>query len=162
MSYAKIVVLGNVTRDIELRYTPKGTAVCDIDVAVNRKWTTAAGENKEEVCFLTFTAFDRRAEVAGQYLSKGSQVFLEGYPKQESWEDKTSGQKRSKLKFMLTEMQFCGNRNGGAGSQSSSGEEDQTKGGVGQRRPAPASRPAAPPPASEEAPPPDDGSNIPF
>lgn len=114
-SFAKVIVIGNLTRDIECRYTPKGTAVAELDVAVNRKWKTEAGEDREEVSFLTWTAWGRRAEIAAEYLAKGSPVFLEGYPHQENWDDKETGQKRSKLKFVVENMQFIGGRKASGG-----------------------------------------------
>ena len=93
-SYNKVLLMGNLTRDPEVRYTPKGTAIATIGLAVNRRWTTDAGEQKEEVTFVDVEVWGRQAETVGQYLSKGKPIFVEGRLKLDSWEDKESGQKK--------------------------------------------------------------------
>jgi single-strand DNA-binding protein len=110
----RVLLIGNLTRDIELRYTPKGTAVCDIDLAINRVMLIE-GERKEEVVFVPITLWGRLAEVAGQFLSKGRPVFIEGRLAQETWTDK-SGQKRSKLKVVAENLQLLGSRADSQGS----------------------------------------------
>ncbi len=105
-SLNKVFLIGNLTRDPELRYTPSGTAVADLAMAVNRRYTTASGEKKEETCFVDITLWARRAEVASQYLKKGSPLFIEGRLHLDKWE--TDGQKRSKLKVVAQNFQFIG------------------------------------------------------
>jgi single-strand DNA-binding protein len=114
-SFNKVILLGNLTRDPEVRYTPKGSAVADLGIAVNRVYTTDSGEKREETTFVDVTFWGRTAEVAGEYLKKGRPVFVEGRLQLDSWEDKTSGQKRSKLKVIGETMQLLGGRPGGGG-----------------------------------------------
>lgn len=107
-SYNKVLLMGNLTRDPEVRYTPKGTAIANVGVAVNRRWTTETGEQKEEVTFVDIEVWGRQAETVGQYLSKGKPIFVEGRLRLDSWEDKESGQKKSKLKVVCEHFQFIG------------------------------------------------------
>jgi|SRR5579871_4013712 len=113
-SYNKVLLMGNLTRDPEVRYTPKGTAIAAIGLAVNRRWTTETGEQKEEVTFVDVEVWGRQAETVGQYLSKGKPVFVEGRLKLDSWEDKESGQKKSKMKVVCERFQFIGGPSGKA------------------------------------------------
>src|SRR5213076_3188491 len=113
-SFNKVILLGNLTRDPEVRYTPNGSAVCDLGVAVNRVYTTDSGEKREEATFVDVTFWGRTAEVAGEYLKKGRPIFIEGRLQLDSWEDKQSGQKRSKLKVIGETMQLIGARAAGA------------------------------------------------
>ena len=108
----KCMLMGNLTRDPEIRYTPKGTAVCDIGIAVNRVLPAEqeGGERREEVTFVEVTLWGKTAEVAGQYLSKGRSVFIEGRLQLDTWDDKQSGQKRSKLKVVGEHLEFIGGR----------------------------------------------------
>ncbi|MFM1559724.1 MAG: single-stranded DNA-binding protein [Roseibacillus sp.] len=117
----KVMLIGNLTRDPELRYTPKGTAVADIGMAINRVWTNDQGERQEDTTFVDVTLWGRQAELAQQYLSKGRPVYIEGRLQMDTWEDKNSGQKRSKLKVVGENMQFIGS--GGGGGRPSGGEE---------------------------------------
>src|SRR3954470_12851220 len=115
-SFNKVILAGNLTRDPELRYTPKGTAVTKIGFAVNRTWKTESGEQKEEVSFIDIEAWGRQGEVIAQYMKKGSPLFVEGRLKLDSWEDKNTKQKVSKLKVVLESFNFIGGpREGGAG-----------------------------------------------
>ena len=116
-SYNKVFLLGNLTRDPEVRYTPKGSAVADLGIAVNRQYTLDNGEKREEVTFVDVTLWGRQAEVAGEYLKKGRSVFIEGRLQLDTWDDKTSGQKRSKLKVIGEMMQMLGGRPGGGGGE---------------------------------------------
>ena len=109
------MLMGNVTRDIELRYTPKGTAVADIGLAVNRVRTGEGGERIEETTFVDVTLWGRTAEVAHQYSGKGKPPFVEGRLHMDTWEDKTTGQKRNKLKVVAENIQLMGAP--GAGGQ---------------------------------------------
>jgi len=113
-SFNKVILLGNLTRDPEVRYTPKGSAVADLGIAVNRQYTLENGEKREEVTFVDVTFWGRTAEVAGEYLKKGRPVFIEGRLQLDTWDDKQSGQKRSKLKVIGETMQMLGSRGGAA------------------------------------------------
>jgi single-strand DNA-binding protein len=113
-NFNKVFLMGNLTRDPELRYTSKGTAIAKIGLAVNRVWRTETGEQKEEVTFIDVDAFGRQAETIGQYLKKGRPVFIEGRLRLDTWDDKQSGQKRSKLGVVLETFQFLGPSQGQA------------------------------------------------
>jgi single-strand DNA-binding protein len=151
-SYNKVFLLGNLTRDPEVRYTPKGSAVADLGIAVNRQYTLDNGEKREEVTFVDVTLWGRQAEVAGEYLKKGRSVFIEGRLQLDTWDDKQSGQKRSKLKVIGEMMQMLGGRPGGGG-----GEEPE-EGSRG--RASGTGRSSAPPKSAAPAEPDDD--EIPF
>ena len=116
----KVMLLGNITRDLEVRYTPKGTAVCDLGMAVNRIRTGDNGERIEEVTYVDVTLWGRQAELAGQYLSKGRSVFIEGRLQLDQWDDKQTGQKRSRLRVVGENMQFIGGQGGSGGKQGGS------------------------------------------
>lgn len=115
----KVMLIGNLTRDPELRYTPKGTAVADIALAINRVWNNDQGQKQEETTFVDVTLWGRQAELAQQYLSKGRGVYIEGRLQMDSWDDKETGKKRSKLKVIGENLQFMpdgkGNAGGGGG-----------------------------------------------
>ncbi len=130
----KVMLIGNLTRDPEVRYTPKGTAVADIGLAVNRYYQSDSGERQEETTFVDITLWGRQAEIAQQYLGKGRSVFIEGRLQMDTWEDKNSGQKRSKIKIVCENMQLLGNRGDGGGGGSRGGEGEE---GGGYSRPAP-------------------------
>src|SRR6476620_1646596 len=127
-SYNKVFLLGNLTRDPEVRYTPKGSAVADLGIAVNRQYTLDNGEKREEVTFVDVTLWGRQAEVAGEYLKKGRSVFIEGRLQLDTWDDKQSGQKRSKLKVVGEGLQLIGSRPGASGS--GGGDEMESSGAV--------------------------------
>ena len=112
-SLNKIQLIGNITRDPEVKYTPKGTAVVDLGLAMNRNFTAENGEKREEVTFVDVTLWGRQAEVAGEYCKKGRPIYIEGRLQLDSWEDKTSGQKRTKLRVIGESFQFLGSRSGG-------------------------------------------------
>lgn len=114
-SYNKVLIMGTLTRDPELKYTPKGSAVAQIGLAVNRKYKSDSGETREEVTFVDVTLWGRTAEVANEYLKKGRSVFIEGRLQLESWEDKQTGQKRSKLKVVGEGLQMLGGKDAGQG-----------------------------------------------
>jgi single-strand DNA-binding protein len=151
-SFNKVILLGNLTRDPEVRYTPKGTAVAELGMAVNRVYTAENGEKREETTFVDVTLWGRTAEIAGEYLKKGRPVFIEGRLQLDSWEDKTSGQKRSKLKVVGEGLQLLGARPSGGGSAGGSEEESSA--------PPRSSSKSAPPPKAAAAEPDDD--EIPF
>jgi len=105
-SFNKVILAGNLTRDPELRYTPKGTAVAKIGLAVSRTWKSESGETKEEVSFIDIDAWGRQAEVIAQYMRKGRPLLVEGRLKLDTWEDKNTHQKQSKLKVVLETFSF--------------------------------------------------------
>ena len=100
-SFNKVILIGNLTRDPELRYTPSGKAIAKLGLAVNRSWKTESGETRDETTFVDVDAFGRQAEVLGQYLRKGRPVMVEGRLKLDQWDDKQTGQKRSRLGVIL-------------------------------------------------------------
>ena len=134
-NFNKVILAGNLTRDPELRYTPKGTAIAKIGLAINRSWKTETGETREEVTFVDIDAFGKQAELIGQYFKKGKPILMEGRLKLDTWDDKQSGQKRSKLKVVGEGLQLLGGRPGGGGG--GGGDEE---GGSRSSRPAPGSR----------------------
>jgi single-strand DNA-binding protein len=157
-SFNRVILVGNLTRDPELRYTPKGMAIAKIGMAVNRVWKSETGETKEEVTFVDVDAFGRQAETLAQYMKKGSPLLVEGRLRLDQWDDKQTGQKRSKLGVVVEGFQFLG---GGNRAES---------GGEAPRRPA-AAAPAAPaaaaaaPAAAEGAEPdmpPPEQDDVPF
>jgi single-strand DNA-binding protein len=153
--FNKVILMGNLTRDPQLRYLPSNTAVCDFGLAVNRTWRDRDGNQREEVCFVDLSAFARQAEVINQYLSKGRPMLVEGRLKFDSWTAQ-DGQKRSKLSVVVENFQFVGPREGGA---QGGGGYDRVAGGHDQAGPA-GSSPDAEAPEPEGAPP--TGSDIPF
>src|SRR3954470_10405685 len=112
-SYNKVIMVGNLTRDPQLRYLPSQMAVVDIGLAVNHKFKTAAGEDREEVMFIDCSAFGKQAEIINQYCQKGRPLLVEGRLKLDTWDDKQSGQKRSKHKVTIDNFQLLGSRDGG-------------------------------------------------
>ncbi len=158
-SFNKVLLMGNLTRDPEVRYTPKGTAIANIGLAVNRVWTNESGEKKEEVTFVDVEVWGRQAETMGQYLSKGRPLFVEGRLKLDTWDDKETGQKRSKMKVVCENFQFLGAPKGNAEfSDQPPGAEKPPRTAARGSRPG-----AAPAAAPEEAPPPSpEDDNIPF
>ena len=159
----KVMLIGNITRDPEIRYTPKGTALVELGLAVNRRYTAENGEKREETTFVDVTLWGRTAEIANEYLKKGRSVYIEGRLQLDTWEDKTSGQKRSKIKIIGEEMQMLGSREGGGGSGGSASRteyDEEPRSSRPQQRPA--GRPATPPKAPAD---PDldvEGDDIPF
>ncbi|TWT60333.1 single-stranded DNA-binding protein [Rubinisphaera italica] len=125
-SFNRVILMGNLTRDPQVRYTSGGTAVTEIGLAVNRQWfDKQTNSRKEDTTFVDVTLWGRQAEVAGEYLAKGRPVMIEGRLQLDQWEDKQSGEKRSKLRVVGETMQLLGSRgdggSGGGGGRSSSG-----------------------------------------
>ena len=113
--YNKVILVGNLTRNVELKYTPSGTAIAKFGLATNRFYKDSmSGENKQEVMFIDITVFGRSAEVANQYLSKGKKVLIEGRLVLDQWVD-VSGQKRSKHSIVAEKVQFMDNKNQNSG-----------------------------------------------
>lgn len=120
-NYNRVLLMGNLTRDVELRYTPgNNTAVANIGLAVNRRYRTGEGEQREETTFVDCEAWGRTAEVMNQYLAKGRPVFIEGRLKLDQWQDQ-QGQNRSKLKVVIENFQFIDSRGGGDGGSGGGG-----------------------------------------
>lgn len=113
-SLNKVMLIGNLTRDPELRYTPKGMAVTEIGLAVNRTYSVE-NEKREEVTFIDVTFWGKGAEIIAQYMKKGRPLYVEGRLRLDSWDDKTTGQKRSRLTVTGEEFQFLGSRDGAGG-----------------------------------------------
>lgn len=107
-SLNKVMLIGNLTRDPELRHTPKGTAVAELGLAINRVWTNEAGQKQEETTFVDVTLWGRTGELAAQYLAKGRPVYIEGRLQLDTWDDKDTGKKRSKLRIIGETLQFLG------------------------------------------------------
>lgn len=159
-SFNRVIVMGNLTRDVEVRYLQSGMAVADIGIAVNdKRKNQQTGEWIEEVTFVDVTLWGRTAEVASEYLSKGSPIFIEGRLKLDQWEK--DGQKHSKLKVVGERMQMVGAKGGGGGgggnrggsqSYDDSGDYGDAPSGPPARSGAPqrSSQPAAPPPPTED------------
>ncbi len=101
-----VLLMGNLTRDPDVRYTPSGTAICTLGLAVNRRYQTRNGEDREETCFLDIDVFGKQAESCKNYLRKGAPVMIEGRLRLDQWKDKTSGDNRSKLKVTATSVNF--------------------------------------------------------
>lgn len=134
----KVMLIGNLTRDPELRYTPKGTAVADITLAINRVWNNEQNQKQEETIFVDVTLWGRQAELAQQYLTKGRGAYIEGRLQMDTWDDKETGKKRSKLKVIGENLQFLPDGRGAAG-------QGGGQGGQGQRPAAQPQRQSAPP-----------------
>jgi single-strand DNA-binding protein len=151
-NFNKVILAGNLTRDPELRYTPKGTAIAKIGLAINRKWRNEAGEMKDETTFVDVDAFGKTAETIGQYLKKGRPILVEGRLRYETWDDKTTGAKRSKLGVVMDSFQFI-----------DSGNRGDNEGGSAPAAPR-AQRPAAAQPAAEpvEGDGPPESDDVPF
>lgn len=143
-SFNKVILVGNVTRDPEVRFTPGGTAVTDVGLAVNRFWMDkSTNERKEETTFIDVTLWGRTAEVAGEYLAKGRPCLIEGRLQLDQWDDKETGQKRSKLKVVGDTLQLLGGRDsggtggGGGGAGTGGGRGNSAPPQQQQQRPAP-------------------------
>jgi len=150
-SFNKVILVGNLTRDPELRYTPSGLAIAKFGLAVNRVTTTESGEKKEEVTFVDIDAFGRTAENISQYMRKGSSMLVEGRLRLDQWDDKQTGQKRSKLGVVADTVQFLGSPRGAEGGEGAPAAAP---------RPRPAAAAAAP--AGDDAPPPPSEDDVPF
>src|ERR1043166_3202382 len=131
-SFNKVILLGNLTRDPEVRYTPKGSAVCDLGLAINRNYTLDSGEKREEVTYVDVVLWARLAEIAGEYIKKGRPVLIEGRLQMDTWDDKQSGQKRSKLRVVGENLQLLGGR-----PPSSGGDESEDRQASGRTTPPP-------------------------
>jgi single-strand DNA-binding protein len=149
-NFNKVILAGNLTRDPENRFTPKGTQIATFGLAVNRRWKAETGEVKDEVTFVDVEAWGRQAEVICQYLKKGRPILLEGRLRYDSWEDKQTKQKRSKLNVVLENFQFLdsGRTDGGGGP-----EPERTRtASTGSSNSAPVPEPDGPPVEQDDVP----------
>jgi single-strand DNA-binding protein len=165
----KVMLIGNLTRDPEIKYTPKGQAIAELGLAINRRYTTESGEKREETTFVDVTLWGRLAEIAKEYLTKGRPVYIEGRLTLDTWDDKQTGQKRSKMRVTGDQMQLLGSRadSGGSGGGFSGGSSGAPGEDFEQRPPArstggggaqpPQRRPAPPAAAPQE-----EDDDIPF
>jgi single-strand DNA-binding protein len=161
--FNKVILAGNLTRDPELRYTPSGTAIAKFGLALNRKWKDSqSGEMREEVTFVDVDAFGKQAELIGQYMKKGQPILVEGRLKMDSWEDKQTQQKKSRLGVVMEGMTFLGSGNRGEGGDfgGGGGGGSQYGGGAPSARPRP--QQSAPPPPSNAGDMPPEEDDVPF
>ena len=121
-SLNKVLLMGNLTRDPELRVTPKGTPICQFALAINRQFKTEGGENRDEVIFVDVEAWGKQGETIAKYCTKGKPLYVEGRLKLDQWEDKNTKEKRSRMKVVLEQFQFLGDGRG-AGGAAQSGDE---------------------------------------
>lgn len=138
----KVFLMGNLTRDPTLRSIPGGAAVCDFGLAINRRYRTSSGEDREETCFVEIETWRRQAETCDRYLSKGSPVLVEGRLKYDQWEDRDTGKKRSKLRVTAQRVQFLGSPDsdkdaggGGFGGSAARSESETSGQGKGKDMP---------------------------
>jgi single-strand DNA-binding protein len=157
-SFNKVILAGNLTRDPEMRYTPKGMAIARMTLAINRNWKSETGENKEEVTFVEVDAFGRQAEVVAQYMKKGRPLLVEGRLRLDQWEDKNTHQKQSKLKVVLEGFSFIDSRGGGDGT---GGESPRPRAATPAGAPVAAPAATGPEPSEPEAPPAEE-DDVPF
>ena len=152
-SVNKVIIVGNLGRDPEVRYNPSGVAWCNVSVATTRSWKNKeSGERQEETEWHRVVFNDRLAEVAGEYLKKGRSVYVEGRLRTRKWQDK-DGKDQYTTEIMATDMQMLGSREGAGGTSGTSGTDDRGEdhGGAAAQRPTPASRPAAQKPAAQKS-----------
>lgn len=141
----KVMLIGNLTRDPELRVTPRGTAICTFSLAVNRKWRDEAGAEKEDVTFVDCEAWGKAAEVLNKWMVKGRPLFVEGRLRLDQWEDKNTNEKRSRMKVVCENFQFLG-----SGQRAEAGAPSAAA--IGGRTPAQAGAPARPENLDEDVP----------
>lgn len=153
-SYNRVILMGNLTRDPELKYLPNNTAVCEFGLAINHRWRDRDGNQREDVCFVDVSAFGKQGETINQYMSKGRPILVEGRLKLDTWQAQ-DGSKRSKHSIVVDNFQFVGPRETGSSGGEARGAREWND---APRRQAPASRPAETP-APEEPP---SGEQIPF
>ena len=158
-NYNRVILMGNLTRDPQLKYLPSNTAVCEFGMAVNRRWRDRDGNQRDETCFVDIAAFGRQGETINQYMTKGRPILIEGRLKFDSW-NAQDGSRRSKLSVVVENFTFVGGRDDGGGGGGGGGGG---RGGYGQARSGAEDNQGgyddAPPP--QEAPPPS-GDDIPF
>ena len=155
-NFNKVILAGNMTRDPELRYTPKGSAVAEFGLAINRKWKSETGEAKEEVTFVDIVAYGRTGEVIAQYLKKGRPIMIEGRLKLDQWDDKATGAKRSKMRVVCESFEFLDSGNRAEGAPPSAPAAPRPA------RPAAPAAPSAPAAPADHDGPPEESDDVPF
>lgn len=148
-SFNKVILMGNLTRDPELRTLPSGNAVARLGIAINRVYLSKEGEKKEEVTYVDVDAFGKQAETIAKWCTKGSGILVEGRLRLDQWDDKSTGEKRSKLGIVLENFTFVGGRSTNAGGAPAASSYDDVA-PAPRRAPAPSRQPAPPPPASSD------------
>ena len=152
-SLNKVLLMGNLTRDPELRVTPKGTPICQFSLAINRQFKMESGETREEVIYVDVEAWGKQGETIAKYVTKGRPLYVEGRLRLDQWEDKNTKEKRSRMKVVLEQFQFLGDSRGGGaaggGAPAPASEFDQTGGGTPERH-SPPPRAGGAKPASQE------------
>jgi single-strand DNA-binding protein len=156
-NFNRVILAGNLTRDPEMRYTPKGTAVVRLGLAINRTYTPEGGEKKEEVTFVDVEAWGRQAETISQYFKKGRPILIEGRLKLDTWEDKNTHQKQSKLKVVLEGFSFIDSNRGDAAPADPARSRTASTGAA-----APAAAEGSPAAAPDSDPPPHEEDDVPF
>jgi single-strand DNA-binding protein len=146
-SLNKVLLMGNLTRDPELRVTPKGTPICQFSLAINRQFKMESGESREEVIFVDIEAWGKQGETIAKYMTKGRPLYVEGRLRLDQWEDKNTKEKRSRMKVVLEQFQFLGDSRGGGAGGAPASDVDQT---ATPERHAPPPRPGASKPAAQE------------
>lgn len=145
----KVILVGNLTRDLMVKHLPSNTTVAEGGLAINRKWRTQDGQDREEVCFVDFAAFGKQAETLEKYVKKGDPLFIEGRIKYDTWEDKQGGGKRSKLSVVVENFQFLGGKRDGTGESDAPPARQPSRPAPAARAPSGGARPSR----GEEAPP---------
>ncbi len=153
-SLNKVLLMGNLTRDPELRVTPKGTPICQFSLAINRQFKMESGESREEVIYVDVEAWGKQGETIAKYMTKGRPLYVEGRLRLDQWEDKNTKEKRSRMKVVLEQFQFLGDSRGGAGGGAPAGgapagEFDQTSSPSPERHSPPPRAAGGKPPAQE-------------
>ena len=138
-SFNKVIIMGNITRDPELMQTKNGTSICRFSVAVNRSYNSQDGSTRDETCFVEVDSFGRTAENIAKFFNKGKPILIEGRLRQDSWEDKQTGQRRSRIRIVAENLQLLGSRQGGYAGQQDGGyggrqESSHGQGGYGGRQ----------------------------
>jgi single-strand DNA-binding protein len=165
-SYNKVILMGNLTRDPQLSYLPSQTPVCEIGLAVNRRWRSQDGQQREDVCFIDCRSYGKQAEILNQYMRKGRPILIEGRLDFDQWESQ-DGQKRSKHRVFIERFSFVGDGQGGGGQQSGGGGYNAAPRPPQQAAPPMGASQPAPPMGDSQAPPPNaydemGGEDIPF
>lgn len=163
-SLNKVMLMGNITRDIELRHTTGNQAVATIGLAMNRRWRTPEGEQKEEVIFVDCDAWGKTAEMIAQYFAKGRPIMIEGRLKLDTWQDKKTNENRSKLKVVIENFYFVDSKPGGGNGGGGGNQASEGGGGWGPRQSQPkaAAAPASASASGGSAPEPMEADDIPF
>src|SRR5436305_5002909 len=148
-SLNKVLLMGNLTRDPELRVTPKGTSICQFSLAINRQFKMESGETREEVTYIDVEAWGKQGETIAKYVTKGRPLYVEGRLRLDQWEDKNTKEKRSRMKVVLEQFQFLGDSRGGGGGGGPSSGGGEEPSGASPERHSPPARGAPPKPPQE-------------